>query len=237
MKKRFLAILASGAILMVMAGAADAALLMRGTDILGNKLIYDTDMDITWYDYTKSADTWDNQVAWADSLEVTFNDATYNDWRLPATVDGSYVYGYSGPDSGSDWGEYVYSYTWGYNLYNSEIGYLFYIELDNNGYIARDGASQSDYGLENTGVFDKLPEMWCWSGTEHADNQAWGFGFFLGYQGADSKTYEAPALAVRPGDVAPVPVPSTIFLLASGIFAMAGDRLRICRRRLRRRRE
>ncbi|MBE9573359.1 MAG: hypothetical protein IMF11_22245 [Proteobacteria bacterium] len=102
MKKRFLAILASGAILMVMAGAADAALLMRGTDILGNKLIYDTDMDITWYDYTKSADTWDNQVAWADSLEVTFNDATYNDWRLPATVDGSYVYGYSGPDSGSD---------------------------------------------------------------------------------------------------------------------------------------
>jgi len=42
---------------------ADADLYKRGTDILGNRLIYDSDLNITWYDYTKSNDTWDNQVS------------------------------------------------------------------------------------------------------------------------------------------------------------------------------
>jgi hypothetical protein len=32
---------------------AQATLIDRGADTSGNHLIYDTDKDITWYDYTK----------------------------------------------------------------------------------------------------------------------------------------------------------------------------------------
>ncbi len=48
-----------------------ATLINRGTDTAGNRLIYDTELDITWYDYNTAADNWANQVAWADSLSVT----------------------------------------------------------------------------------------------------------------------------------------------------------------------
>ncbi len=34
--------------------SADAGLQNRGTDSQGNRLIYDSDLNITWYDYTNS---------------------------------------------------------------------------------------------------------------------------------------------------------------------------------------
>lgn len=51
---------------------AHAALQNRGTGNFGNRLIYDSDLNITWYDYTKSADSWQNQVNWASALSVNF---------------------------------------------------------------------------------------------------------------------------------------------------------------------
>ena len=42
---------------------ADLNLLGQGTSTHGTyNLIYDTDLDITWYDYSNSKDTWQNQV-------------------------------------------------------------------------------------------------------------------------------------------------------------------------------
>jgi hypothetical protein len=87
------------AIVLVFSLQVHAALENRGTDSLGNRLIYDSDLNITWYDYTKNLDTWQNQVNWADALSVTFGSNVYTDWRLPTTVDGTYVYGYDGTTS------------------------------------------------------------------------------------------------------------------------------------------
>ncbi len=74
-------------VLMVMGYSiqAQADLINRGTDTLGNRLIYDDDRGITWYDFSRQKDTWINQAAWAQLLTVTHNSTIYQDWRLPTT--------------------------------------------------------------------------------------------------------------------------------------------------------
>ena len=42
---------------------AHAVLINKGTDTPGNRLIYDDDCDITWYDFSNALDTWDNKLA------------------------------------------------------------------------------------------------------------------------------------------------------------------------------
>lgn len=78
--------------LVLFSGNALASLYLRGLGIITSgsegsggsyKLIYDDVLDITWLDYTKSLNNWDSQMAWAGALEVTFDDQTFHDWRLP----------------------------------------------------------------------------------------------------------------------------------------------------------
>lgn len=99
-------------------------------------------------------------MAWAarlnDAGEITYNLSVpmnwAGEWRLPATVDGSRVYGWEGdPD-----GDGNYDYTAGYNLANSEMGHLYYTELGNLGYYDTNGDNVGDgnYGLKNAGDFD-----------------------------------------------------------------------------------
>ncbi|MCP3908833.1 MAG: hypothetical protein GY712_12545, partial [Oceanicoccus sp.] len=107
--KRILFGLLALLVVCVLVAPAHAVLINRGTDTLGNRLIYDDDLDVTWYDFTNTADTWSNQVAWAGGLSVDFGVNTYDDWRLPTTVDGRYVYGTDGAT------------TAGYNITNSEM--------------------------------------------------------------------------------------------------------------------
>ncbi len=114
-----------------------AVMINRGTDTLGNRMIYDTDLDITWYDFSNAANTWANQVAWAGALSVDFGGTTYDDWRLPATVDGLRVWGYDGTT------------TAGFNITNSEMGHLYYTELGNKGFFATDGTNlQPGWGAD-----------------------------------------------------------------------------------------
>ena len=70
-------------IFLVISMPARADLYNRGTDILGNRLIYDDDKNITWYDYTHNQDTWQNQTNWASDLSVDFSGFLYDDWQLP----------------------------------------------------------------------------------------------------------------------------------------------------------
>ncbi len=137
---------------------ADAALFNRGTDTLGYRLIYDDVLGITWYDYTKSYDAWQNQVNWAGALDVDFGGTHYTDWRLPSTVDGQYVWGYDGTT------------TAGYNITTSEMGHLFYVGLGNKGYYDTSGVYVGDgnWGLLNTGDFQNLQPDYYWSGAEYA---------------------------------------------------------------------
>ncbi len=226
-------------------GVVNAALTVIGTasyDSDGNgtaedyKMIYLDDGPfgpITWLDYTKIADNWQNQVSWASGLggNLTVNlDPVYTStidwstgWRLPETADGSYVYGYDGTT------------TAGYNITTSEMGYLFYEALGNKGYYDTSGnGPQSGWGLQNTFDFDNLLADFYWSGTEYSPNphSAWDFYFGYGYQGNYDKSSHNYALAVRPGDVSAVPVPGTVLLLASGLAGLGA----LGRERRRRRR-
>ena len=70
---------------------ANLILMGQGTSVHGTyNLIYDTDLDITWYDFTRTAgmgDIWVNQMNWATGLSVIFASNTYDDWRLPITFN------------------------------------------------------------------------------------------------------------------------------------------------------
>ena len=174
--KRGLIVFIACFLLLGMTGLARASLTTIGTaNYLGSdyNLIYDDDDTgyggggLVWLDYTHSDTNWSNQVSWASGLglflTVTLNPGYTTDidwttgWRLPDTVDGSWVYGYEG-DPNNDG---IYTYTGGYNLANSEMGHLFYTELGNLGYVATDGsAPQTNHGLQNTGDFDNLVASW-----------------------------------------------------------------------------
>ena len=190
---------------------------VRGTDTLGNRLIYDPDLNITWYDFSNAATSWQNQVAWASGLSVVFGSTTYDDWRLPMTVNGPYVWSYDGTTS------------YGYNNTSSEMGHLFYTELGNLGRYGTNGIQQPGWGLSNKGDFQHLMPVDYWSGTlsSAGANVSWHFDFgpiSSGRQDIGAWSNSWSALAVRSGDVATatsVPEPTTVALLGIGLAGMA----------------
>lgn len=169
---------------------AHAVLQNLGTDNLGNQLIYDTDLDITWYDYTHTIDTWDNQLAWADALSVTFGGVTYNNWRLPITFDQSCS---------------------GHNCTNSEMGHLFYTELGNS---AGDPVDTGDFQNLQTSY------LWSATTYSDNTSHAWAFGTHTGYQYHYGKSNpNLYAIAVHPGlAAAPEPVSSILFVVGSTLL-------------------
>jgi len=235
--------------LMVFSGNASADLYDRGGGI-----IYDDALGITWlqdanyaetsgYDdiiYGYDSDgrmTWDEAVAWADQLEY----GGYANWRLPQTlpVDGS-TYDYSHAHDGStDIGCNISAPDSTYpGSTASEMAYMYYNNLGNLSYYPVDYPSspspQPGWGLQSTGAFNNLRPLDYWSDTEYPPNttQAWHFYFDTGGQNnhqkddgqEDGKYY---AWAVRDGDVAPVPIPSAVWLLGSGLVCLVGIRKKL----------
>ncbi len=157
-------------------------LLGQGTSVHGTyNLIYDTDFDITWYDFSNSPTNWANQVAWASGLTVTFGSNTYDDWRLPTTTqpDSSCSSHYTPGDSFPLQGA-------GLNCTGSEMGHLYNV----------DGVTTS-----TPGDFQNLVAHLYWSGTEYAPTTgaAWLFNRNDGRQDRNTKGYGFYAVAVRPG--------------------------------------
>ena len=79
--------------------------------------------------------------------------------------------------------------------------------------------------MTNTGPFSNLQPDRYWSGTEYAPYtvSTWNFSFYSGNQYAFDKSMpNYYALAVRPGDVATVPVPAAVWLFGSGLLGLVG---------------
>ncbi len=189
----------------------------------GNGLIYDTGLNITWYDYTypppENSKNWYQVTAWAAGLNV----GGVTGWQLPTdlNMDGS------GP-------------SFGYNVTGSELGYLYYINL---GF----PAGGLPNGVEFTfGPFTNLTFDYYWTSTIGTgagglrSGDAGEFLFSTGFQGsgAPPDTIGFVAIAVHSGDVlgngvvlpdgppAATPLPGAILLLGPGLVGLAAIRKR-----------
>ena len=188
-------------------GAASAALVNRG-----GGLIYDTDRNITWLANANVTGlmNWNNAMAWASNLSYydSVRNVTYTDWRLPTTLQPDAT---CSIQSGGD--------SWGYNCTGSEMGHLFYNELSGTA-----GSSVLSSGDPDLALFTNVQSNIYWSGTEFVPggSTAWGFAFNGGVQQAYTKGSGFFAWAVRPGDVAAVPVPAAAWLFGSGLLGLLG---------------
>ncbi len=173
----------------------------------GNGLIYDTNLNITFYDHTYTASNWSDANNWAESLVY----AGYDDWRLPnGPSNPNYQYynscsfkPYSGADpSHNDRGWYKAS---------GELGHLFYEELGGVGIwhqtppapndICNESVQNSPYGLVNgSGPFQNLNASVYWTRTAWGSHY-WNFGMSSGGQGTCVQNVPSWAIAVRDGDV------------------------------------
>lgn len=182
-------------------GMANAALIIRGTDSFGNKLIYDDDLGITWYDYTNLELGWEDQMAWADGLSVSYNGDTLDDWRLSGSTEVSGV---------------------------TEMEHLYYEEFGLLSYFDRGSVVVTSEEL-NESEFDNLVAEKYWTsttGTAGGDVTAYWEDMERMYDHTkiDRWTVEHLGLAVRDGDVAALPIPSGMWLLGSGLIGLVGVR-------------
>ena len=205
------------------------------------RLVHDDDLHLTWLDYSNliaeaSQNTWQNQVNWADSLNnpgiltYTFNsgvnlDWSSSQWRLPTAQNAPFAFGYEGdPDNDGN-----YSYSAGYNLANSELGHLFYEELGNQSYYQTSGASNSNWGLENTSLFNELKPGNYFTQTQFTgfSNLAWAFDLSTGEQNIEYKGSSLYGIAVRSDSgLSQVPLPGAVWLLGIGMIGINSFRSR-----------
>jgi len=190
----------------------------------GNGMVYDSDQEITWlldanYSMTSGYDAdglmdWDSAMLWASDL----NYAGYDDWRLPALIDG----GSLGCDHGYDDSDC------GYNVdtSGSELAFLWYDILENIAAYDTDGNyPQAGWGLTNTGAdgvdFFNIQDFYYWTGTAYGldTGDAWYFGTYNGHQFPLLKSNEYYAWAMRDGDVAQVSAPATLLLMLFGLMS------------------
>ncbi|MDT4290378.1 hypothetical protein RO575_12475 [Methylomonas sp. MO1] len=206
----------------------------------GGGLIYDDVLNVTWLQDANYARTsgyggadgtgkmdWATAMTWAANLVYD----GYDDWRLATNtpINGSRFI-YTSSNSGTA--------DVGYNITSprSELAYMYSVNLGLTGYYSTTGVIQSNFGIfgngttngvnnnsydgqNNVGLVKNLQSFTYWSGADYStgSSYAWVFAFGDGGQGSTYKGYNFYAWAVRPGDVAAVPLPAAIWLFACGL--------------------
>ncbi|MBT6228077.1 MAG: hypothetical protein HOI47_15645 [Candidatus Scalindua sp.] len=110
MKKVILLFLICMLVVVGLGRTSKADLILRSNDNLGYNLVYDTDLDITWYDFSHFAPEYQDAVIWAEQLSVRVGTTEFTDWRLPSLLEVK--------DSNSG------------SLHHSEVEHLYLIELE-----------------------------------------------------------------------------------------------------------
>lgn len=200
-------------ITLFVATSSHGSLVSRGRDSLGNQLIYDNTLNVTWYDYSHGGGvlSYADQSTWVNSLNVNFNGSDLTDWRLPTSSGGDWSYGYDG------------STTAGFNITTSEMGNLYYLGMHKIGAYNTFGEYLPPKTWLNTNFnpFENLMAGTYFTGTvdSRSANSHYYFYFYSGYQFSLDQSSGAYAIAVRNGDVSPVSEPSSISLLACAAAA------------------
>ncbi len=180
---------------------------------------------------------WPGALHWIDAMNGA-NHLGYNDWRLPtlSPINGTSFQTNFTNNGTSDNGNGATGIGWqdGSNNPVSEMGHLYYSTLGNLGFCTPNGSGsstgcdiQAGFGLNNVGQFTNFQQSNYWTGMELNSTNAWFFDTLAagsGRQDDDVKTNFFFALAVRPGDVAAVPVPAAVWLMGSALFGLAGFR-------------
>jgi len=85
-------------------------------------------------------------------------------------------------------------------------------------------SSIADSHNDSYNLFTNVKSYVYWSGSEYAPNlnRAWDFDTYNGSQDFSGKGNQYYAWAVRPGDVAAVPLPAATWLFLSGLVGVAG---------------
>jgi hypothetical protein len=173
--------------------------------------------------------TWAAATTWAANLVY----GGFSDWRLASNT----------PVSGGTSFNYSYSVTgstdYGYNITspNSELAYMYNVNLGLKDYVNTRGAVQDNYGVfgngttggqANVGLVNNLQSYAYWSGAESSPGSgiAWNFASNVGFQDYINEGLQFYAWAVRPGDVSAVPVPAAFWLFGSGLMGLLGLRRR-----------
>lgn len=231
MRVHVLKVVPIATLLAVGVGTTSAALVDRG-----GGLLYDTVLNITWlqdanYARTSGFDPTDGQMSFAAASDWVSNlsfyhapsGKTFTDWRLPTVtpingVSFNYNFQY---DGNSDNGFNISSK-------NSELGYMFFVNLGLTAQYDKDGNSQPTYGVPgpygqdvDVGLVKNLKNYAYWTQTNYTGPapgyDIWVFSLKRGSQDPYGKSYGLVPWAVAAGDIAPVPEPSTIGFWLAGI--------------------
>ncbi len=178
----------------------------------GNGLIYDTDLDISWLADANLASSRSFGVSGIEADGSMFG-GTATDWII--AMNNYQGTGYLGYNS---WRLTIDNCpsTAGQNCVDSEFGHLFYIELSGTANAPISSSADPDINL-----FSNIVENdWYWTGSLSSGHiRVFNFG-----TGSNSRTFGTLAKyrtwAVLDGDVAAVPLPSTLWLFISGIITL-----------------
>jgi len=182
---------------------------------IGDDLVYDSDLDITWHQNPRIGGqmTWDQANAYIDNLN-SIEYLGYDDWRLPHTLpvsppDYNLTFSYDG------------STDHGYNITspNSEMAYMYYLNLGNIGEYDTDAKKQDNYGAQNSGPFEDIYFNDYWSGTDRG-SRAYEFLFHTGCQRTEPKYSTRHIWPVRDGISTAIPIPSAAWLLGSSLIGL-----------------